>query len=169
MYPSLVGSCKWNTTQVFCWMPNDWSLVNIRVRRPEWIKFQFGLLCIPVMTLAVTKYTQIPNLHHWPSESFSSGSSEWHRQCSQLLPGHNARVQYSLGTNVNTPFSSGAHARIWAHCLCPSTRSSHFPRAQKWAPGPCVHTIFVGSGKVNCFVLTAKLKFQNGVWQGEMK
>ena len=43
------------------------------------------------------------------------------------------------------------------------SRSSHFPQAQKWAPGPCVHTSFVGSGEVNCFVLTAKLMFQNGI------
>ena len=38
----------------------------------------------------------------------------------------------------------------------------------KWAPGLCVHTLFVSSGAVYCFALASKLMFQNGIWQGEM-
>ena len=33
---------------------------------------------------------------------------------SHLVPGHGAQIQNSLGTNVNTPFFSSAHARIRA-------------------------------------------------------
>ena len=40
-----------------------------------------------------------------------------------------ARVRFSLGTNLNTPFCSSSHARIWPWCPCPSTRSS-----------PCIRT-----------------------------
>lgn len=34
------------------------------------------------------------------------------RQRAHVVPGHGAQGRYSLGTNVNTPFSS-IHARIW--------------------------------------------------------
>ena len=42
----------------------------------------------------------------------------------------------------HTHFSS-SRARIWAQCWCLSTRL----RAQKWALGPFVHTIFVSFGR----------------------
>ena len=41
--------------------------------------------------------------------------------------------------------------------------------ALKWAPDLCVHTGFVRSGAVHCFVLAAKVMLQNGLWQGEME
>ena len=50
-----------------------------------------------------------------------------------------------MGTNVNTPFFLGTHTRIQARCQCPSIRSRPCTQAQKWALGPCVHTIFVSS------------------------
>ena len=61
-----------------------------------------------------------------------------------MVPGYGARVRYSLGANVHTPFLS-THARIRARCRCPSTRSRPCTRAQQWAPAPCVHTTFVRS------------------------
>ena len=47
-------------------------------------------------------------------------SLDYLRLCSHLVPGHGARVRYSLGTNVNTPFfqvptpefGHGAGARV---------------------------------------------------------
>ena len=57
-------------------------------------------------------------------------------------------VRYSQGTNVNTP-------------LC--------TRAQKWAPGPCVHIVFVISEAIQIFELAAKLMLENGVCQSEME
>ena len=33
----------------------------------------------------------------------------------------------------------------------------------------CAHRFFFRSGAVQCFVLVAKLMFQNGVWQGELE
>ena len=41
------------------------------------------------------------------------------RQSSHLVPGHGARVWYSLGTYVNTPFYSSTHTRIRARCRYP--------------------------------------------------
>ena len=38
---------------------------------------------------------------------------------------------------------------------------------QKWVPGSRVHALFVCPGAVYCFVLVAKIMFQNGVWQSE--
>ena len=69
-------------------------------------------------------------------------------QCSHLMPGNDARVRYSLGANVNPPFFQVPTLKFgW------------------WAPGPCVHTVFVSSWAVcHCFVLAAKLIFQSGVW-----
>ena len=75
------------------------------------------------------------------------------RQHSHLVPGYAARVRYSLGTNVNTPkfqvpkqeFGHGAVARVQGLWVLMST------------------PFFVSSGAVHCFVLTAKLKFQNGI------
>ena len=46
----------------------------------------------------------------------------------------------------HTLFSS-THTRIRARCRCPRTRSRPCTRAQKRAPGPCEHTIFVSSGQ----------------------
>ena len=71
-------------------------------------------------------------------------SSLWHS--SHLVPGHGARVRYSLGTNANTPFLSRKH-RV-------PVRTG---------------TVFVSSGAVYCLVLAAKPVFQNGVRQGEME
>ena len=48
-------------------------------------------------------------------------------------------------------WTHSTHARIWARCRCPSTKSWPCTRAKKWAPGTCVHTIFVGSGKATAF------------------
>ena len=45
-----------------------------------------------------------------------------------------------------------AHARIRARCRCPSKRSRSCTRAQKWTPGPRVHTIFVSSGPSTALV-----------------
>ena len=39
--------------------------------------------------------------------------------------------------------------------------------AQKWVPGSCIHAFFVCPGAVYCFVLVAKIMFQNGLWQSE--
>ena len=41
------------------------------------------------------------------------------------------------------PFFKHTHARIRVRCRCPSTRSRL--GAQKWAPGPSMHTVFVSS------------------------
>ena len=75
------------------------------------------------------------------------------RQRSHLMPGNDARVRYSLGANVNTPYFQVPALKFgW------------------WAPGPCVHTVFVSSWAVcRCFVLAAKLIFPSGVWQGEIR
>ena len=70
---------------------------------------------------------------------------------------YGAKVRYSLGINVNTPFfqvptlefGHGAGAR-------PCTQ------AQTWAPGSCAHN-FCKFRAVHCFVLGAKLMFQNSV------
>ena len=83
-------------------------------------------------------------------------------QRSNLVLGHGTRVRYSLGTNVNTPFSQ-----------VPTLEFGHFrdlqcTRAKKWALSPCVHIVFVSSSAFHFFVFVAKLMFQNGVWQGEM-
>ena len=45
----------------------------------------------------------------------------------------------------------------------------HGAGAQKWAPGPSVHTIFVSSKQSTALfsLLLKKRMFQNGVWQGE--
>ena len=55
------------------------------------------------------------------------------------MPGHAARVMYSLGTDVNTPFFKYK------------------------ASGPSAQTVFVSSRAVHCFVLAAKLLFQNDI------
>ena len=80
-------------------------------------------------------------------------------QRSRLVPGHGARVRYSLGINVNTLFSRYTHARIRTRCRCQSTRSTTCTRAQKWTPGPCVHTVVTSSVTVHRFVIVAKLTF----------
>lgn len=59
-----------------------------------------------------------------------------------------ARVWYSLDSNVTTQFfqipipefrhSAGAQVQGQEQCT----------QAQKWATGPCVHTVFVSSGAV---------------------
>ena len=74
-------------------------------------------------------------------------------QRSHLMPGNDARVRYSLGANVNTPYFQVPTLKFgW------------------WASGPCVHTVFVSSWAVcRCFVLAAKLIFPSGVWQGEIR
>lgn len=45
---------------------------------------------------------------------------------------------------------------------CTSTRSRSWAQPLKWAPGPCLHTVFVSctSGSINSFVLPTKLRFQ---------
>ena len=60
-----------------------------------------------------------------------------------------ARVLYSLGTNVNTPFFQG-RVLVLGH--------------KKWAltGSLCAHN-FCKFRAVQCFVLAAKLRFQNGV------
>ena len=65
--------------------------------------------------------------------------------------------------------TSSTQGRIQAMYQYPSTTSTPCTRAQKWVPGPCVHTVFVGSVAVHSFVLAAKLVFQNGDWQGEIE
>ena len=56
-----------------------------------------------------------------------------------------AQARCPMGTDVNTSFFLGIHTRIQAQCQCPSIRSRPCTQAQKWALGPCVHTIFVSS------------------------
>ena len=80
-------------------------------------------------------------------------------QRSHLVPGHGARERYSLGTNVNTLFFKNTHARIRTRCRFQSTRSTTCTRAQKWTPGPCVHTVVTSSVTVHRFVIVAKLMF----------
>ena len=55
-----------------------------------------------------------------------------------LVPGHHLDIHVGF-----THIFLSSWVRIWAQCWCPSTRS----RAQKWALGPFVHTIFVSSGR----------------------
>ena len=52
-----------------------------------------------------------------------------------VLNGHECEHTLFLGT----------HTRIRAQCRCLSIRSRPCTQAQKWALGPCVHTIFVSS------------------------
>ena len=77
-----------------------------------------------------------------------------------MMAGHGARVRYSLGTNVNSPIFH-----------VPALNFEHGAGAYactKWLLGRCIHTVF-SSGAVPCFVLIAKLMFQNDVWQGKME
>ena len=80
------------------------------------------------------------------------------------MPGHGAKVRYSLGTNVNTPFfeyprwnsvSFPASAQVQGRDLVLRHKSGH--------PGPCAQTVFDSCGEVQGFVLSAKLMFQNDV------
>ena len=80
------------------------------------------------------------------------------KQGSYLIPGDGARARYSLGTNVN--------ALSFKHCQCPITLTSRICiRAQEWAPGLCVHTVFIRSEAFHCFVRRSKwrLTVPNGV------
>lgn len=45
---------------------------------------------------------------------------------SHLVPGHSARVRFSLGTNVNIIFFSRTQAIIRARCPCPRSRSGTY-------------------------------------------
>ena len=61
-----------------------------------------------------------------PRKEQSSSYIQWHTVAFQKLCfvymaafTLGARVRFSLGTNMNTPFFSSTHARIWAQC--PST------------------------------------------------
>ena len=91
------------------------------------------------------------------------------RQRSHLVPGHGARVRYSLSTNVNTPFfqvptlefAHGTGARI-------QLVSTLYSGTKVGTGSMCAHN-FCRFRTVNCFVLAAKRMFQNGVWQGEME
>ena len=77
-----------------------------------------------------------------------------------MMAGHGARVRYSLGTNVNSPIFH-----------VPALNFGHGAGAYactKWLPGTCIHTVF-SSGAVYCFVVIAKLLFQNDVWQGKLE
>ena len=82
------------------------------------------------------------------------------RQRSYLVPGHGARVRYSLGTNVNTPFFQvptlefGHSAGAWLQGLNSVLGHKSGHQLPVWT---------------QFFVLAAKLMFQNGVWQGEME
>ena len=79
------------------------------------------------------------------------------------MPGHGALVQYSLGTNVNTPFfkvpklkfGHAAGARVQGLDLVLRHKSGHRVLV-------CRAFLF-SSGAVHCFVLATKLMFQNGV------
>ena len=53
------------------------------------------------------------------------------RQRSLLVPGRNARVWYSLGTNLNTPLIQVPTLEFGHGAWCLSTRSKPFIRAQK--------------------------------------
>ena len=77
------------------------------------------------------------------------------RQRSHVVPEHGAQGRYSLGTNVNTLFqvSSLEFGHYMVQC----------PQALKWTSSPCVHTVFISSGAVHCFVVAAKLVFPSGV------
>ena len=56
-------------------------------------------------------------------------------------------------------FFKSTHARIRTRYRCQSTRSTTCTRAQKWTPGPCVHTVVTSSVTVHRFVIVAKLTF----------
>ena len=64
--------------------------------------------------------------HRNKDESIRYGGSIYYlgrvRLCSHLVPKHGARVQFSLGTNVTTPFFQ-VPTLTFARCPCPSTRS----------------------------------------------
>ena len=84
------------------------------------------------------------------------------------LPGHCARVRYSLGTNVNTPMTACSHnsgtvqVRVRGRDLVLGHDSG--------TESLCAHRTFLfGSGLIHCFVLSATLTFQNGVCQGEIE
>ena len=74
------------------------------------------------------------------------------RQRSHFVPMHGARVQYSLATNVNTPFFQVPKLEFRQGRPC--------TQAQKWALGPCVHIVFVSSGAVHCFIITLSSCFK---------
>lgn len=77
-------------------------------------------------------------------------------QRSHVRSGHGARVQYSLGTNMNTLFSSTIPKLEFRHSA--GTRV----QGRVGTEFLCV-IIFVKSGEVNSFVLAAKSMSQNGV------
>ena len=56
-------------------------------------------------------------------------------------------------------FFKNTHARIRTGCRCQSTRSTTCTLAQKWTPGPCVHTVVTSFVTVHRFVVVAKLMF----------
>ena len=93
---------------------------------------------------------------------------EIHLKTVFTLPGHCARVRYSLGTNVNTPMTACSHnsgtvqVRVRGRDLVLGHDSG--------TESLCAHRTFLfGSGLIHCFVLSATLTFQNGVCQGEIE
>ena len=75
------------------------------------------------------------------------------RQCSHLVHGYNARVRYSLDTNVNTRFYQVSTSEL---IRVVGARGQGRDLIH-W------HTVFVCSGVIYCYLL--ELAFQNGVSQ----
>ena len=104
---------------------------------------------------------------HWLSCKIYA-TVEIHLKTVFTLPGHCARVRYSLGTNVNTPMTACSHnsgtvqVRVRGRDLVLGHDSG--------TESLCAHRTFLfGSGLIHCFVLSATLTFQNGVCQGEIE
>ena len=115
-------------------------------------------------------WTQVPTpeFGHGTSSRIHGVDIVHVRQRSHLVLGHGALVRYSLGTNVNTPFSQvptlkfghGAGARVQDLDLVPRHKSGYRVLV-------CRAFLF-SSLAVHCFVLSTKLMFRNDVRLGEM-
>ena len=80
------------------------------------------------------------------------------RQRSHLLPGHSARVRYSLDTHVNTPFFKYTSKNSGVVPMPEYKVETLCSGKKKWAAGLCVPPCAVYHA-----VVTAKLVFQTGV------
>ena len=78
------------------------------------------------------------------------------RQRSHLVPGHGARVRYSLDTDVNTPFFKYTSRN--SNTAPEYKVETLYSREKKWASGLCVPPCAVYYS-----VVTAKLMLQTGV------
>ena len=83
-----------------------------------------------------------------------------------VVPGHVAVVSYLLNTTFFQVPRYTIQGQWWP---VPKWKVETLYSGTKVGMGPCVHTVFLRSRAVQCFVLVTKLMFQNGVWQGELE